>query len=176
MRSLKWVIGAMALATAPLAQAQTPSSATATATSAATVIQAIALVKNTDLAFGSLVRPSIGANTVIIDPTSGNRTITGTGDASLATNQTVSRATYSVAGEGGSTFSVTVPTSFTMTRTGGSDTLQVSLNASAVAGALSGSIGSTGSANFSIGGSLPLSANTVAGDYIGTFDVTVGYN
>jgi hypothetical protein len=174
MRSLNWVIGASALAAAHAAQAQSPASATATG--AATVIQPIALVKNTDLAFGSLVRPSLGSNTVTIDPTSGARTISGTGDASLAANQTVSRATYSVAGEGGSTFSVTVPSSFTMTRSGGSETLPVSLNATALAGALSGSIGSTGSANFSIGGSLPLSSTTVAGDYVGTFDVTVGYN
>lgn len=176
MRSLKWVIGASAaLALAQTVQAQ-PTSASATATASATVIQPITLVKTTDLAFGALVRPSLGSNTVTIDPNSGNRSITGTGDASMTTNQTVSRATYSVAGEGGSTFSVTVPTSFTMRRAGGSETLPVALNASAIAGALSGSIGSVGSANFSIGGSLPLSATTVAGNYTGTFDVTVGYN
>ena len=175
MRSLSWVIGASAaLAMAHAAQAQAPTSATATGS--ATVIQQIALVKNTDLAFGSLVRPSVGSNTVSIDPTSGARSISGGGDASLAQTQAASRATYSVAGEGGSTYSVTVPTNFTMTRTGGSDTLLVSLSASATSGALSGSVGSGGSANFSIGGSLPLSANTVSGDYVGTFDVTVGYN
>jgi len=176
MRSLKWVIGASAaLAMAQSAQAQTPS-ASATASGAAVVLQPITLVKNTDLAFGSLVRPSLGSNTVTIDATSGNRTLTGTGDASLAGNQTPSRATYSVGGEGGAAFSVTVPSSFVMTRQGGSETLPVALSASAVAGALSGSIGSNGSANFSVGGSLPLSSTTVAGDYTGTFDVTVGYN
>ncbi len=175
MRSLKWVIGAMALAMAQTAQAQ-PTSASATATANATLIQPITLLKNTDLAFGSLVRPSLGSNTVTIDPSSGNRTITGTGDASLAPNQTASRATYSVAGEGGSTFSVTVPTSFTMTRAGGSETIPVALSASALSGSLSGQLGVGGSANFSIGGSLPLSNATIAGDYTGTFDVTVGYN
>lgn len=177
MRSLSWVIGASAaLAMVQAAQAQAPTSATATATGSATVIQQITLVKNTDLAFGSLVRPSVGSNTVSIDPNSGNRTLTGTGDGSLAQTQTTSRATYSVAGEGGSTFSVTVPANFVMTRTGGNDTLTVSLNPSATSGALSGSTGSPGSANFSIGGSLPLSSTTVSGDYVGTFNVTVGYN
>lgn len=177
MRSLSWAIGAAAaLAMAQAAQAQAPSSASATAAGSATVVQPITLVKNTDLAFGSLVRPSIGSNTVTIDPTTGARTLSGAGDASLTANQTSSLASYSVAGEGGATFSVTVPTSFSMTRTGGSETLPVSLSASAVSGALSGSIGSSGSANFSIGGSLPLSSATVAGDYTGTFDVTVGYN
>ena len=179
MRSLKWVIGAVALGMAqtvavPAAQAQATASATARAE--ATVIQPITLLKNTDLAFGSLVRPSLGANTVSIDANSGARSLTGSGDASLAGNQIASRATYSVGGEGGSTFSVTVPGSFTMTRAGGSETIPVVLSASAVSGALSGSLGSGGSANFSIGGSLPLSNTTVAGDYTGTFDVTVGYN
>ena len=175
MRSLKWVIGAIALAAAQTAQAQ-PNSASATATANATVIQPIALLKNTDLAFGSLVRPSLGSNTVIIDPTSGNRTVTGTGDAALAPNQIASRATYSVSGEGGSTFSVTVPSGFTMRRAGGTETIPVALNASALSGALSGQLGAGGSANFSIGGSLPLSNTTIAGEYTGTFDVTVGYN
>jgi len=177
MRSLSWVIGAVAaLATAGAAQAQAPTSASTSATGSAAVVQPITLVKNTDLAFGSLVRPSLGANTVTIDPTSGARTISGTGDASPGAAQTATRASYSVAGEGGATFSVTVPSSFTMARVGGNETLPVTLTASAVSGALSGSIGTGGSANFSIGGSLPLSSTTVSGDYTGTFNVTVGYN
>ncbi len=175
MRTLTWTIGAVALAMVQTAQAQPPS-ANATAKATANVIQPITLIKNTDLAFGALVRPSLGSNTVTVDPSSGARTLSGSGDASLSGNQLVSRATYSVAGEGGSTFSVTIPNSFTLTRAGGGGTVPVSLSASAVPGVLGGSIGSSGSANFSIGGSLPLSSGTVAGDYTGTFDVTVGYN
>jgi hypothetical protein len=175
MRSLKWVIGASALASAHAALAQ-PNSASASANASATVIQPITLTKNTDLAFGAIVRPSLGANTVTIDPQSGTRTISGTGDGALTTNQTVSRATYAVGGEGGMAFSITVPTSFTMTRAGGSETLPVALTASNRSGSLTGATGSAGSANFSIGGSLPLSSATIAGDYTGTFDVTVGYN
>lgn len=177
MRSLSWVIGAsIALAMAQAAQAQTPTSASTSANGTAAVIQPVTLVKNTDLAFGSLVRPSLGSNTVTIDPTSGARSISGTGDAAPGSALTATRATYSVAGEGGATFSVTIPRTFTMARVGGSETLPVSLTASAVSGALSGSNGSVGSANFSIGGSLPLSSTTVSGDYTGTFNVTVGYN
>lgn len=175
MRFPIWLIGVSALALANAAEAQS-ASASASAASTATVAQPIALLKTTDLAFGSLVRPSLGSNTVTIDPTSGSRSITGTGDAALAANQAVSAATYSVSGQGGAAFSITVPRSFTMTRAGGTETLPVSLSASAASGALSGSLGSTGSANFRIGGSLSLSSTTVAGDYIGAFDVTVGYN
>ncbi len=76
MRSLKWVVGAAALASAHTAAAQ-PAQASASASGSVTVIQPITLVKNTDLAFGSLVAPSLGSNTVTIDPTSGSRTISG---------------------------------------------------------------------------------------------------
>jgi hypothetical protein len=173
-RSLAWWVGITALVAAQQAAAQAIS-ASATASSTAAIIQPVTLVKNTDLAFGSLVRPSIGANTVTIDQSSGARSLSGGGDASLA-GSTISRATYSVGGEGGASFSVTVPGSFTMTRAGGTETLPVSLTASALSGSLSGSLGDAGNANFGVGGSLPLSSNTVPGDYHGTFDVTVGYN
>lgn len=173
-RSLTWLVGVAALAAAQQASAQTVS-ATATANGTAAIVQPVTLVKNTDLAFGSLVRPSTGANTVTIDQSSGARSLSGGGDASLAAS-TISRATYSVGGEGGASFSVTVPGSFTMTRTGGSETLPVSLTASALSGSLNGSLGGVGGANFGVGGSLPLSSSTVPGDYHGTFDVTVGYN
>ena len=175
MRSLNWVIAAATLASAHAAVAQ-PTQASETATGSVTVVQPITLVKSTDLAFGSLVRPSLGANTVTIDPASGVRSISGSGDGSLSSALTASRATYSVGGEGGLAFSVTVPSSFTMTRSGGVETLPVALSASALSGALSGSVGSAGSASFSVGGAVPLSSSTVAGDYTGTFDVTVGYN
>jgi hypothetical protein len=173
MRSLRWVIGATALATAQTASAQ-PTNASAAGT--VTVIQPIALIKGTDLAFGALVRPSLGANVVTVDPGSGQRSITGAGDGTALPSQPASRATYSVSGEGGAAFSITVPSSFTMTRSGGAETLPVTLSASTLSGALSGSVGTAGSANFSVGGSLPMSSATVSGDYTGTFDVTVGYN
>ncbi len=173
-RSLTWLMGVVALAAAQQASAQAVS-ATATASGTATIAQPVTVVKNTDLAFGSLVRPSRGANTVTIDQSSGVRSLSGGGDASLAAS-TISRATYSVGGEGGASFSVTVPGSFTMTRSGGTETLPVSLTASTQSGSLGGSGGSAGSAAFGVGGSLPLSSATVPGNYSGTFHVTVGYN
>jgi hypothetical protein len=169
------VIGATALATAQTASAQ-PATAGASVAGTATVIQPISLVKGTDLAFGALVRPTLGSNVVTVDPSSGQRSISGAGDGTLAPSQPSSKATYSVSGEGGTAFSITVPSSFTMTRAGGAETLPVTLSASTLSGALSGSLGAAGSANFSVGGSLPMSSATVSGDYTGTFDVTVGYN
>jgi hypothetical protein len=164
------------LSLASPALAQTPgSTATASANATATVLQPISVAKSTDLAFGSFVRPATGANTIVIDPTSGARTLSGGGNASLATS-TTSRAAFTVGGEGAQTFSITVPASVSMTRSGGTETLPVTLSASGPTGALSGAAGSSGTATFGVGGSLPLDNTVVGGSYSGAFDVTVGYN
>jgi hypothetical protein len=170
--SLK-LIGAAALGLAGPAAAQTTATATATAT--ASVISPISVAKTTDLAFGSFVRPGSGSNTLIIDPSSGARTLSGTGNASLSTS-TTSRAAFSVGGEGAQSFTITVPASVNMTRSGGSEILPVTLNPSITSGALTGAAGSTGTATFGVGGSLPLDNTVVGGSYSGAFNITVGYN
>jgi hypothetical protein len=125
--------------------------------------------------FGKIVRPSSGSNVVTIGEATGSRSLSGGGNATGLAS-TVSRATYSVAGEGGQTFSITVPTSFDMTRAGGSETVAVTLISTATAGTLNGALGSAGSANFGVGGSFAVSNTTATGSYTGTFDVTVAYN
>lgn len=160
-----------ALATPVLAQ----SSATQSTTGSVTIVQSLQLAKNTDLAFGSVVRPTSGTNTVAIDAASGARAMTGGGDAALAPS-TSGRATYTVTGEGGQTFSISTPTSFDMQRQGGSDTVTVALAQSAATGTLNGALGATGTATFGVGGSFDVSSTTASGAYSGTFDVTVAYN
>ena len=165
------LVGLAALSLAGPAMAQAPgSTATVTSTASATVIQPISVAKTTDLAFGSFVRPGSGANAVVIDATTGARTLTGGGNASLASS-TTSRAAFSVSGEGAQTFSITVPSTVTMLRSGGSETLPVTLTPSAPSGTMVG-----GSATFGVGGSLPLDNTVVGGAYSGNFNVTVGYN
>lgn len=166
-------IAALSLAFGGAAAAQ--SSSTQSTTGSATIIQPITLTKNTDLAFGKVARPSSGSNTVSVNETSGSRTTTGGGNAALIAS-TASRATYSVAGEGGQTFSISVPASFDMTRSGGSETLTVTLAGTATSGTLSGSLGSAGAASFGVGGSFPVASTTATGAYTGSFDVTVAYN
>ena len=43
-------------------------------------------------------------------------------------------------------------------------------------GALSGALGAAGSQSFYVGGKLHVGANQAAGNYTGTFTVTVAYN
>lgn len=174
------ISGAAALAVAASASAAcAQASATQATNSTGTIFQPILLAKNTDLSFGTVVRPVSGSGTVTIDATTGARTLSGSG-ALLNTgpNAAASRATYTVTGEGGQTFSITVPAQFDMTRTGGAQTLQVTLTPTATTGTLSGTLGATasGTATFGIGGVIPISNSTASGAYTGTFNVIVAYN
>jgi hypothetical protein len=166
---------AAAAVSAIAAPAMAQSSATASTTASATIVQPITLTKNSDLAFGTVVKPTSGTNTITINETSGSRSMTGAGDAALATS-TTSRAAYSVGGEGGQTFSITVPATATITRSGGSETLTVNLVKTAATGTISGSIGSAGTASFGVGGNFDVSSTTVSGAYSGSFNTTVAYN
>ena len=165
------VAAVSALASPAFAQ----SSATQSTTGTTKIIQPLTLAKNSDLAFGSVVKPNSATNTVAIDASSGSRSVTGGGDAALAPS-TSSRATYTVTGEGGQTFSISTPASFDMARQGGSETITVALTQSAATGTLTGSLGNSGTATFGVGGSFPVAASTASGSYTGSFDVTVAYN
>jgi hypothetical protein len=172
------IASAAALAVSGLASAASAqASATVSTTSTGTIFQPILLAKNTDLSFGTVVRPVSGSGTVTVDPTTGARTLSGSG-ALLATgpNAAAARATYTVTGEGGQTFSITVPATFNMTRSGGSDTIQVTLTPTATTGTLSGVLGATGTTTFGVGGAIPVSNSTASGAYSGTFNVIVAYN
>ena len=175
---MKWFVrGALvAVALAGLSSpAWAQSSATQSTTGTGTILQPLTLTKNSDLAFGSIVRPSSGTNTVAVSETTATRTVSGGGNAALVTS-TTSRATYTVDGEGGQAYSITVPANFNMTRVSGSETLTVTLASTATSGTLSGSAGAAGSGTFGVGGSFPLATTTVPGAYTGTFNVTVAYN
>jgi hypothetical protein len=161
-----------ALALASQASAQ----ATASASATATVLTPISLSKTSDLAFGAMVRPSTGSNTITIDPTTGNRVLGAGGDASLSNTLSPTRAQFSVGGDGAQAFAITVPSPVTITRTGGLQTIPVTLTASASNSTLSGSVGGSGTATFGVGGALSLDSTVVGGSYTGTFNVTVGYN
>jgi hypothetical protein len=160
--------------------AHAQASASQTTNASATIFRPITLTKNTDLRFGTVVRPTSGADTVIIDAADGARTLSNGNAVALTSGAHTApgRATFTVAGEGGQAFSISVPTSFNMTRAGGAETLTIALTATATSGTLTGSLGdaSSGSASFGIGGSMPLTSSTASGAYSGSFVTTVAYN
>lgn len=170
-----------ALATFAIASgAHAQASASQTTSASATIFRPITLTKNTDLRFGTIVRPASGSDTVNIAAADGARTLSSNNAVALTSgaHQAPSRATYTVAGEGGQAFSITIPASFTMTRTGGSETLTIALTATATSGTLTGTLGdsSSGSATFGVGGAMPITSTTASGAYSGTFVTTVAYN
>ncbi len=166
----KLVIGAGLLsALASGAQAQT--SATATAAGTASVLDPITASKNTDLSFGTIVKPLSGTATVSVSA-AGARTVTGT---AAANGTGVSNASFSVIGIGGSAYSIAVPSTFSMTS--GTNSLVVStIDGSGGGGTLSGVNTSASTVSFGVGGAFNLSTATASGAYTGNFTVTASYN
>jgi hypothetical protein len=149
-------------------------SAGSTGLAVASVLRGIAISIGNNLVFGSVLRPLSGTGSVLLDP-SGQRTF-GNGAIGLAI-PTPTAASYTVTGEGGQLISVSVPPTFTMTRSGGSETLTVTtLNNVQASPTLSNDLGKGGTYTFNVGGSFPLDSSVPLGLYTGTFAVTVQYN
>ena len=178
MNLLRTLLIGAALATTVSTAALAQASSTAATPTSGTIFQPIVLTKTTDLSFGTVVRPATGSGVVTIAASDGARTLTGSG--ALITGpgfQAASgRATYGVVGEGGQAFSINVPANFNMTRTGGAETIQVTLTPTATTGTLSSTLGTQGTASLGVGGSIPVSNTTATGQYLGSFSVTVQYN
>lgn len=161
--------------------AHAQASASQPTTASVTIFRPITLTKNADLSFGVVVRPLSGSDTVYIDKDNGARTLANNNAALLTTagnpvQAPAGRAVFTVNGEGGQTFSITVPANFNMTRVGGSETITVVLTPSATTGLLSNTLGNAGTATFGVGGEIPVSSSTASGAYNGTFTTTVAYN
>lgn len=138
----------------------------------AKIIRGIAIAKTSDLVFGAVAKPASGNGSVSIDATTGARSTTG--GALGMTSPTPTRAAFNVTGEGGQAFSITVPATFQMS---GPQAMTVTTTNSASASpVLSGALGAQGTFAFGVGGSAPINASTLSGDYTGSFIVTVAYN
>lgn len=173
--SLKLAASALFLMAATLpAHAQQSASDSATAT--AKIIRPIAVTKDQDMTFGTLVR---GSGTVTVSNT-GSRSVTG--DVQQLASTSASNAQFTVAGEGGQSIAVTVPATVTMTNTTGSgaETLTITttndMSGSAGAQTLSNALGTDGDLVVKIGGSFPLTTATATGVYSGSFTVSANYN
>ncbi|RYF99317.1 MAG: DUF4402 domain-containing protein [Caulobacteraceae bacterium] len=165
------IIALAALAAAVASPALAQSSATVTVNSTGRIISPMTLSKTADLAFGTIIKPNAGNGTVTIASGADTVAVTGTGTASMGT---ASRAKFTVGGEGGQTYSVTVPA--TMTMSNGSNNITVNLTPSATTGTLSGSLGGNGTQTFQVGGNFSLASTQATGAYAGSFNVTTAYN
>ncbi len=124
---------------------------------------------NTPLDFGTVSRSST-AGTVTV-PTTGDRIPDG--GVGVLGSSSFSPAPFTVTGENSSAFNVTLPANGTvvLTRVSGAETMAVNGFTSNAPSSLS----SSGSASFTIGATLSVGANQMAGEYTGSFAVTVAY-
>ena len=146
--------------------------ATATATATATVVTPISISKNTDMSFGNLAVQTATGGTVVLAP-AGTRTSTS-GVTLPATTGTVTAASFTVNGNGSYTYAITLPTTVTLTHSGGVQTMAASSFTSNPSG--TGAL-SSGTQDIAVGATLTVAAAQLAGVYTsGNFNVTVNYN
>ena len=138
----------------------------ATANASAEVLATLTLTANSSLNFGQIAANTGGSVTVNADST-----VTSSG--SLISTGTRAPAGFTVPGSPNANVVLTLPTSATLTRSGGTETMSISGFNANPGGAFQ--LGSTGSSNFSIGGTLTGASSQASGGYNGPFSVAVEY-
>ncbi len=127
-----------------------------------------------DLAFGSVV-PNATGGTVVINPLA-NETRTASGVQVISS--TYGPAAFTLSGESNTTYAVTLPSTATITKSGGTETMRVDTFTSTLSGTglgVTGTLVETGG-SFKVGGKLHVPADQTPGFYTGTFMVTAAYN
>jgi len=153
-----------------MATAQITSSS-ATASSSATIIKPIKIVKNLDLTFGSIATSS-AAGTVTISADAIANPTAALGVALAPTTGTRQAAKFTISGENGVNYGVTMPATTTLTRDGGPETMTVTLSKNL---ATTGNTLGASDATLYVGGVLAVVANQASGVYNGEFAITVQY-
>lgn len=144
------------------------SSSTAAAEATAKIITPIQLTNTQGLAFGNIAA-SNNPGTVTISP-AGTRT--SSGGVTPSAIGTFHAAIYNAAGEPNATYTITLPSSITISLGANSMTVDGFTSDPASTGTLT--VGGTQTIN--VGATVNVGANQAPGDYSGTYDVTIAYN
>lgn len=166
--------GLIAGATGVMAQ----SSATTTGNATATVIRPITISNSVDLAFGNVVPSGVAGTLTLTAASSTVATPAGGITQPATTPGTRTAALFTVGGEGGFTYAITLP-STAQTITGpaaATMTVTAFTSSPSATGVLSNAIGAAGTQSLYVGGTLNVGVGQAAGNYTGTFSVTVDYN
>ena len=140
----------------------------ASTTATATVINPLTLSAVTPLNFGAVVTGG-ATGSVTVTP-SGTRS--SSGGVTMGSSAGVTPAEFSVTGQSGSSYSVTLPSSITLT-----DTAANTMTVDTFTHDLGGSplLGPMGTQLLHVGATLWVGATQPSGVYTGTFTVTVNY-
>lgn len=175
MSKLALAIGALVMAGGAMAQS---TATTNDATANANVIAPITIANGLTLEFGNVVA---GAGTVTIAAATGNRTDSVPALTPGGQKGTVRAATFNVAGEGTSTYAITLPSTDVTLSDGAGTPHTMTVNAFKVAGTgvdslLNTGVLAAGVATLNVGATLNVAALQAPGAYTGTYSVTVAYN
>ena len=156
--------------------AMAQSTATEAADAKATIIKPISIAKTADLSFGKVVPAAAG--TVSLS-TSAERGVTGGTTIMSTQTGTVTAAAFTVTGEALATYTVTLPANDSVSMNGpGGATMAVNSFTSSVATSAGAGLLTSGTQELKVGATLSVgtAAAQTAGDYTGSFNVTVAYN
>ena len=134
----------------------------------ARIITPITLANSQALDFGIIARGTTDATVVVAANAAPSRSVL-TGDAVILTSAPQTAAKFTVGGEDGKTYAITIPT--TQTIISGANHLDIT--SFTCSNGTSGTIGTNN--EFYVGGTLSVPVAAVAASYTGTFNVTVNY-
>ena len=146
----------------------------ATATASATIITPIAIVNAGNMNFGNIAVSAVPGTVVLPAAIAPVRTVTG-GCTLPATIGTVSAAAFTVTGQAGFTYAITLPASASLTGPGAPMTADTFVSSPTVA---AGGLLTGGTQTLYVGATLNVGGAQVAGLYTTAvaFTVTVNYN
>ena len=144
----------------------------ATTNAAAKILTGLTITKNVDLNFGSMTIPT-AATTVTLSPV-GVRTSAGN-ITLLAQAPLATASAYSVTGDAGASYAITLPSSSNIFLSPSGSIIVVDNFTSSKTGNTSTMSGS-GTDSFTVGATINLANGQYAGTYNGTFDVAIAYN
>jgi hypothetical protein len=145
--------------------ASSANAATATANATAEIVEALTITETDVLEFGTIV-PGAAASTVAITP--GGVVTCGAG---LTCSGTTAAGAFLIEGTSGYVVDISSDASTTLSDGGVNSMSVTGLTVSAATATLD----VAGEATFTVGGTLNVGANQVAGVYNGTFTVTANY-
>lgn len=128
----------------------------------------LTIVATQDLAFGKFAAAAGGS--VTVSP-AGARSKSG--GVVLVSSGPGNAALFSVTGDPGATYAVSLPSASALTRVGGAT---MTVNTFTSSPATTGVLGAGGSQTLAVGATLSVGSSQPVGAYTGTFDVTVNYN
>jgi hypothetical protein len=145
---------------------------TLTVQSKARIITPITLANTGSQAldFGVIARGT-ASSTIVVDKVAAPTSNVASGDAVILSSAPQTAAKFTVGGESGKTYAITIPGT-AQTITDGTNTLSITGFTCS-----NGTVGTIGTNDvFYVGGTLTVPSTAVASTYTGTFSVTVAYN